>query len=58
MTNEDDAAHTVTATEEGDFDVTIQGGETATFKAPSEPGSYPSCAPARTECEWRSSLLR
>lgn len=50
VTNEDNAAHTVTATEQGDFDTTIQGGETATFTAPSEPGSYP------LECTFHPSM--
>lgn len=39
--NQDEAAHTVTAEGDGGFDVTIEGGETATFTAPSEPGDYP-----------------
>ncbi|MBA0127034.1 cupredoxin domain-containing protein [Haloechinothrix sp. YIM 98757] len=50
VTNEDNAAHTVTATEQGDFDTEIQGGETATFTAPSEPGSYP------LECTFHPSM--
>ncbi|HET8880236.1 MAG TPA: cupredoxin domain-containing protein [Arthrobacter sp.] len=41
VTNMDSAAHTVTADEGGAFDVTIKGsGGTATFKAPSAPGTY------------------
>lgn len=39
VTNEDSTSHTVTA-DEGSFDVTVEGGATATFTAPSEPGSY------------------
>lgn len=38
--NDDDAAHTVTAEGKGDFDVILQPGKSATFKAPSEPGKY------------------
>ncbi len=41
VTNEDSAPHTVTAEDDGGFDVTVAGGETVTFTAPSEPGSYP-----------------
>ncbi|WP_051399640.1 cupredoxin domain-containing protein [Haloechinothrix halophila] len=50
VTNEDNTAHTVTATEQGGFDTNIQGGETATFTAPSEPGSYP------LECTFHPSM--
>lgn len=39
--NEDTTSHTLTAEGDGGFDVTIEGGATATFTAPSEPGSYP-----------------
>lgn len=39
--NEDTAPHTVTTTETEDFDAIVQGGETTTFTAPSEPGDYP-----------------
>jgi plastocyanin len=39
--NEDTAPHTVTTTETEDFDAIVQGGETTTFTAPSEPGEYP-----------------
>ncbi|MBG6184788.1 plastocyanin [Arthrobacter sp. CAN_A214] len=38
--NEDDAPHTVTAEDDGGFDVDVQGGETVTFTAPDEPGEY------------------
>ncbi len=41
VNNEDTTSHTVTAEGDGGFDVTIAGGETATFTAPSQPGSYP-----------------
>lgn len=41
VVNEDSASHTVTAEDDGGFDVTVAGGETVTFTAPSEPGSYP-----------------
>lgn len=39
--NEDSAPHTVTTTETEDFDAIVQGGETTTFTAPTEPGEYP-----------------
>lgn len=41
--NDDSVAHTVTADDGsgGSFDVNIDPGATATFKAPSKPGSYP-----------------
>lgn len=39
--NDDSEAHTVTADSGGAFDVTVQAGTTATFKAPTKPGSYP-----------------
>lgn len=39
--NEDTAPHTVTTTETEDFDAIVQGGETTTFTAPTEPGEYP-----------------
>ncbi len=38
--NDDDAAHTVTADGKGGFDVILQPGTSATFKAPGEPGKY------------------
>lgn len=39
--NEDSAPHTLTATEGDAFDTgTVAGGESATFTAPSKPGSY------------------
>ena len=42
VTNMDAAGHTVTADQGQAFDVDVRGsGATATFTAPSEPGSYP-----------------
>jgi plastocyanin len=41
VTNEDSEPHTVTADTGNTFDVTIKGGGTATFTAPTEPGTYP-----------------
>ncbi|MBB4945269.1 plastocyanin [Kitasatospora gansuensis] len=42
VVNEDSTAHTLTATGKGGFDSgTIGGGKTATFTAPTAPGSYP-----------------
>ena len=41
VVNEDTAPHTVTTTETEDFDAIVQGGETTTFTAPTEPGEYP-----------------
>ncbi|MEV7526368.1 cupredoxin family copper-binding protein, partial [Streptomyces sp. NPDC091371] len=42
VTNEDSAPHTLTATDAYAFDTgTIEAGKSATFTAPSEPGSYP-----------------
>ena len=38
--NSDSVAHTVTADSGDAFDVTIQGGATAHFTAPSKPGTY------------------
>lgn len=38
--NDDTVGHTVTADEEGLFDVEVGAGETATFTAPDEPGEY------------------
>ena len=38
--NADGEAHTVTSDKGGDFDVTVAAGATATFKAPTSPGSY------------------
>ena len=41
VTNMDSAAHTVTADAGSAFDVEAKGGGTATFTAPTNPGSYP-----------------
>jgi plastocyanin len=42
VTNLDSAGHTVTVDQGSAFDVEVRcGGETATFTAPSAPGSYP-----------------
>lgn len=40
VVNEDSAAHTVTSSPAGAFDVNVTGGQTATFTAPEEPGEY------------------
>jgi plastocyanin len=40
VTNMDTAAHTVTADEGTLFDAEVKGGGTATFTAPTKPGSY------------------
>lgn len=40
VVNEDDAPHTVTAKDDGGFDVDVAAGETATFTAPDEAGEY------------------
>ncbi len=39
--NNDTTAHTVTASGDGGFDVTIQAGKTATFTAPAKAGDFP-----------------
>lgn len=41
VTNNDPAEHSVTSDTAGQFDVEIQPDATATFAAPSQPGSYP-----------------
>ncbi|MFE4835958.1 cupredoxin domain-containing protein [Arthrobacter sp. NPDC056691] len=41
VTNMDSADHTVTADEGSAFDAEAQGRGTATFTAPSKPGTYP-----------------
>lgn len=42
VTNEDTSTHSVTSNQAGLFDVNVNaGGGTATFTAPSKPGSYP-----------------
>lgn len=38
--NEDAVNHTVTAEKKNDFDVTVEAGSTATFTAPTTPGTY------------------
>lgn len=40
VVNKDSAPHTVTAKDKGGFDVKVDAGKTATFKAPAEPGEY------------------
>ena len=40
VVNEDDAAHTVTASGDAGFDVNVAGGATGTFTAPDEAGDY------------------
>lgn len=40
VTNSDSAPHTVTAKDEGGFDIEIPGGATVTFQAPDAPGEY------------------
>lgn len=40
VTNADSAPHTVTAKDHGGFDVAVDPGETAIFKAPDSPGEY------------------
>ncbi len=39
--NDDSTNHTVTAADDGGFDVTVEAGLTAMFTAPSKPGNYP-----------------
>lgn len=39
--NRDEAEHSVTAATPPPLDVEVHGGETATFTAPTSPGSYP-----------------
>lgn len=41
VTNQDAEAHTLTADGAGGFDVRIDPGASATFTAPTKPGSYP-----------------
>jgi len=41
VTNRDSEAHTVTVQGGGDAKVVVQGGETATFTAPAQAGTYP-----------------
>lgn len=40
VANDDGVAHTVTADSGSAFDVNVKGGDTATFKAPTKPGTY------------------
>ncbi|WP_411374986.1 cupredoxin domain-containing protein [Arthrobacter sp. MPF02] len=40
VTNADSAPHTVTAKDEGGFDVEVPGGATVIFQAPDAPGEY------------------
>ena len=39
--NDDSAAHTVTSDDDAFEEVIVEGGQTATFTAPTEPGTYP-----------------
>jgi plastocyanin len=41
VTNTDAVEHTVTADSAGTFDVSVPGGQTMTFTAPTAPGTYP-----------------
>lgn len=41
VSNADTTAHTVTSDQAGLFDITVDPSGTASFKAPSKPGSYP-----------------
>jgi plastocyanin len=41
VVNADSTAHTLTADEPGQFDVTTEAGATAGFTAPTKPGKYP-----------------
>jgi plastocyanin len=41
VVNADSTAHTLTADESGQFDVTTEADATAGFTAPAEPGKYP-----------------
>jgi|1186.fasta_scaffold371009_2 plastocyanin len=38
--NMDDVTHTVTSDDDSSFNITVNGGETATFTAPAKAGSY------------------
>ncbi len=40
VTNADSAPHTITAKDEGGFDVEVPAGGTVTFQAPAAPGEY------------------
>ncbi|TLM83380.1 hypothetical protein FDW83_10475 [Pseudarthrobacter sp. NamE2] len=40
VTNADSAPHTVTAKDEGGFDIEVRGGSTVIFQAPDAPGEY------------------
>jgi plastocyanin len=41
VVNKDSAEHTVTSDTAGAFDKEVHGGETVTFTAPTQPGTYP-----------------
>lgn len=41
VTNKDSTSHTVTSDTNGQFDVNVPGGGTATFTAPTKAGHYP-----------------
>lgn len=40
VTNSDSAPHTLTAKDEGGFDIEVPGGATVIFQAPDSPGEY------------------
>jgi plastocyanin len=40
LTNTDSAAHTLTATDKGGFEIEVPGGGTVIFRAPDTPGKY------------------
>lgn len=50
VTNGDSEAHTVTADGKGGFDVKVDPGAKATFKAPTTPGSY------KLKCKYHSNM--
>ena len=40
VTNADDVPHTLTAKDQGGFDIEVPGGGTVIFQAPQAPGEY------------------